>query len=1757
MADAKDYLEEWRDRYSFPNYITDNPHLTDDGSLMLDNDKEWSFAQLMLLKGNAIGTASNFYLDPNPLYNKLGEIYASIVQSAFLSARTDAIKMNVRNMDYTNGKNLSIASIDPYDFFKFLIGIPDDQIYTNERNPLVITDILALPIIDVYSKEEHPFTILVTESDINSYKYYKYGDTAPSVSIKDYLIYFSNWYTNDSYKQAFYSLFNSDNRITVDEYWNRHWNQVIVENSSDKYYFPNVSYATKFGSFRKKLLTEGVAGLQLLMPQYHRRVEVEDLNKNFWVISQILDAVVNALWGPYGLIDVVRQLILKVEQIEGFLGLDSINDIELLHGGSNDLYFDMYSRFTMPDLQLKLITDSGERIIKNIFKGHSKNVDRRTINGETTTNGSSSVPELFEEITEEMYNTSYFNNTSEGTVELWGANNKNFTGLFDSDLARSIEAFNVSNENAGEEYQGWTGNTYASLSSVIDAINNKIVGDEKSFTGYTYSKRQRDKDFFEILDPNIGDGRLTTKEYSVLEQDIKTDFSEVVLTPDQVKRFKKYNKSYNYLKEFDTTPEEISPDDKDIIAGYYIENGKTKYCPTNFEGKDLKDLYSEVYSIVPFMDGVDDYKEFLNGQLDDIYNHLEVTYNAHKINDNDDDDENDIAEIKINNNDGRSIFEIYETLNSQYDNIRRMGKLEDLDNPKFYTVLYIPEQHLYDKDVLTTEGILKKDNFEEDTPTSDKLINTIVETNYAPFKTAEAAINYHTTVSAAGPAEFDDITVQQDNIGNFIVSKDNYTSVMEQFSSTFSIPLETVEEYSPSFDTLFGTSANNLREKVLLAILEKSEDKNFNKSIQDQLKSIGLNSENFKEVEITMGGVTVKKTFYTNMRYSAFASGAMKSSVNGGPIEGDIAEQLSSLFNQGINKNTNTQQTYNGDLNTFLENFKTAFNSISINIPNKDAILTLKTPERIFIINEESVSNTMRNNIEKIIIDDITKGLGLNDEEKKDLVDKCVLPAIYDLPFKIHHLDSLQMIENDRIPLYGATIASLLASDLAKEDNKQINQTYTFTNSSDNDFDNPIDFFFNIAESEKNIIDVRDCAAMVRFAKTGGNYEYWERMIEIEKYIDNDDNWNPDNPPIQRVKKEGGVERITLLQFFRDFGVPESVEDRTELKNYLFIYIDNPQKNLTTLAKYYIPTNKFLNLLQEIDDSQKEGVDWSSGYQKQALLNSVKEQEYGIYDNILIYLFDQDYYSLRADYTGSNNKDFHFPSLYVRNTDLFFSDVSNPLIPGRVFLEQDVDNSYTIPLFVPRKDLIGGEIIEMRLSGNYNNRKRLDFNAAVDYMLRREGQDAPKLIDGSRLTFKLYNSFADNLGQYNYRTTLFFKDTSEAFKHPEDFKITSINDIFTQGVQATYFKPSLYKELNKQTAVTKAQLFAKNLKLCASMIASSGEYIDNSYELTVGLNDSLPMSDPDENNYADSIGPKPKSCYLFERKQAYCSAVRNNLVFYSSPSTNEYGQFIHSPLLALTSPNKFTPSTTIQTAEINSKGITSLANKNDKIKRIPYDVMGKVGDKCTLIGIKDMLYRNAYEQIPPTIEMCWGRRDVNDYIKTKKLKYIVIEREKGDRHKYYAPTCAGISVSEGFLHDYNQKGLTSVFESAHYNHPIVWYDENGKPLGYYGDLGSQYTQTTSYPCPSKAVYGVIDLSQSGIDISKGSTFLVRFYNSNPAVFEKDKNKCEPWTREEFTYYNPNSEGDKTLITRRPIINRVYFLGESDSGTQRSLQKETS
>ena len=51
--------------------------------------------------------------------------------------------------------------------------------------------------------------------------------------------------------------------------------------------------------------------LRLLMPKYLRRVEVEDLNRNFWVISQVIGLISDYLLNPNSPLNTIINGILK------------------------------------------------------------------------------------------------------------------------------------------------------------------------------------------------------------------------------------------------------------------------------------------------------------------------------------------------------------------------------------------------------------------------------------------------------------------------------------------------------------------------------------------------------------------------------------------------------------------------------------------------------------------------------------------------------------------------------------------------------------------------------------------------------------------------------------------------------------------------------------------------------------------------------------------------------------------------------------------------------------------------------------------------------------------------------------------------------------------------------------------------------------------------------------------------------------------------------------------------------------------------------------------------------------------------------------------------------------------------------------------------------------------------------------------------------------------------------------------------------
>lgn len=554
---AKFTLEEWKKTYSQINCLTDNSYLE----------------LTKMLMGSAIGTASKYFLDPIPFYNKLGQIYSTLVGTG-ISARTDAIKMNMLNMDYTGGsrfQNRPIESVEFYPFFNFY-GYKEDEFNydtfyykENSENGNENGSVIAETLMEVFL----PFPEETSNKGVNGKRtidektyntvYRKKEDT--DIKVGQDLGRYTEWYQNDEYKERFFKeILGMDNTNN----WGHYWTEIEVkkdDGSINTYYMPNLFYIIVWASFSKIIRGEA-KGLQLLMPQYKRRVEVEDLNKNFWVISQILDAVVNTLWGPYGLVEVVKMLINKISQIENFLGLNQIEKIELLHSGSNDVYFDMYSRFTLSSLGLRLKTKSGERIIDNIFTPHNEISDRNS-----TTLNYSTKKELFEGIQEEIDGNSY--------------NGK----IFDSDIITSRDKVNMDNSD-----------TYLSLSTVIDAINGNIVKNEGGKVCVAY-KNSEYADFLRALDPN-SNGFISISELRALENDANFDFSHNILdTQSSLNRFENYENAKEQLSKKDMSSSKNFFVPAVARIPYKLFEGRNDTKLLEFGKKQIKKIYNEVLSL--------------------------------------------------------------------------------------------------------------------------------------------------------------------------------------------------------------------------------------------------------------------------------------------------------------------------------------------------------------------------------------------------------------------------------------------------------------------------------------------------------------------------------------------------------------------------------------------------------------------------------------------------------------------------------------------------------------------------------------------------------------------------------------------------------------------------------------------------------------------------------------------------------------------------------------------------------------------------------------------------------------------------------------------------------------------------------------------------------------------------------------------------------------------------------------------------------
>ncbi len=101
------------------------------------------------------------------------------------------------------------------------------------------------------------------------------------------------------------------------------------------------------------------AAINLLMPQYQRRVEVEDLNENFWVISQVLTALADTLYGN-GLNEILQGQLAEIMELW--------NNVKYLWN-----MFDAYGK-TLNDLSIglkRMATNQEEpKLYQQVYEGY-------------------------------------------------------------------------------------------------------------------------------------------------------------------------------------------------------------------------------------------------------------------------------------------------------------------------------------------------------------------------------------------------------------------------------------------------------------------------------------------------------------------------------------------------------------------------------------------------------------------------------------------------------------------------------------------------------------------------------------------------------------------------------------------------------------------------------------------------------------------------------------------------------------------------------------------------------------------------------------------------------------------------------------------------------------------------------------------------------------------------------------------------------------------------------------------------------------------------------------------------------------------------------------------------------------------------------------------------------------------------------------------------------------------------------------------
>ena len=316
------------------------------------------------------------------------------------------------------------------------------------------------------------------------------------------------------------------------------------------------------------------------------------------------------------------------------------------------------------------------------------------------------------------------------------------------------------------------------------------------------------------------------------------------------------------------------------------------------------------------------------------------------------------------------------------------------------------------------------------------------------------------------------------------------------------------------------------------------------------------------------------------------------------------------------------------------------------------------------------------------------------------------------------------------------------------------------------------------------------------------------------------------------------------------------------------------------------------------------------------------------------------------------------------------------------------------------------------------------------------------------------------------------------------------------------------------------------------MIAKRDDYIDNSFYIEN-------ITTTENPNYEDLEGAPeycPTTLNIFERSQKYCAAIRNNLIFYSTPGLNENNQYIHSPLQLLISARNRGDSDSIQTTRTYGE---AAGDGNNNFTIVPFPA-GKGTKDLTLDEIKDILYSNAYGRHNPlTIQAFFGTRKVDEYIKWKQVKYIVFEKENGNRNELFGPTHATITAYDGYLHWDEKLSVSKVGERAlkTYHSPIKWIyttrDNKGNET-YHVTTSETNEENLGFP-PKNVKYGYIELPSDFFSKTYSSAFSIQIFSCGKPMTTIGSHQL------------PGENLTDKYFHRRPIFKTAYFFGINEDG----------